>query len=101
MVGRSTEADIGVHCQPAVQSHSHRGTQNLNFRLADYPLSRIGRCYGVTEDLSLPLNRLTSTMLAREKGPIVKHSEILRRLSNSPLITEGRGTKLGNRGVNP
>ena len=40
-------------------------------------------------------------MLAREKGPIVKHSEILRRLSNSPLITEGRGTKLGNRGVNP
>ena len=38
MVGPSTKADIGVHCQPAVQSHSHRGTQNLNFRLADYPL---------------------------------------------------------------
>ena len=43
MVGPSTKADIGVHCQPAVQSHSHRGTQNLNFRLADHTTIRLGQ----------------------------------------------------------
>ena len=52
MVGPSTKADIGVHCQPAVQSHSHRGTQNLNFRLADNTgVSRIRKRYGVRQEL--------------------------------------------------